>query len=417
VYIRRVTIHNVRGFGEIDLDFTRPDGRLAGWTVLAGRNGAGKSSFLKVLAAAAVGSGEAVALGVSIFHWIKQGTKHGFVEVELDSTHPADTLRLDFRAESVSGEKPATLFLRQPGREPWYLAGYGPSRRLTGSATDQVSGVPEALGRLVTLFREEASLLESVTWLREIYLRRLEKGQPWLKLEKAVLALLNDGLLPDGALVEKIDSEGLWVQQHGARLPLTELSDGYRTTAALVMDMVRTLHQCFGELRVQSTRDEEGDYLRVLHEGVVLIDEVDLHLHVSWQKRIGFWLKRHFPNIQFIVTTHSPFVCQAADLRGLIRLPAPGENRTAEHVSEELYNTVVNGSLDEAVLNDLFGLETPYSQQTEKLRERVGELEARLQAGEATPDEEEEFDRLSARLPQTLPSAVEQALRKLAADV
>jgi predicted ATP-binding protein involved in virulence len=40
--------------------------------------------------------------------------------------------------------------------------------------------------------------------------------------------------------------------------------------------------------------------------GVVIIDEIDAHLHVSWQKRIGGWLKTHFPNIQFIVTTHSP---------------------------------------------------------------------------------------------------------------
>src|SRR6185436_1569747 len=130
-------------------------------------------------------------------------------------------------------------------------------------------------------------------WLREIYLRRLEKGQPWLKLENSVLALLNDGLLPDGARVEKIDSEALWVIQQGVRLPLVELSDGYRTTAALMMDMIRNLHQCFGDLQVGEAKDDKGSYLRVLHEGVVLIDEADLHLHTSWQKRIGFWLKRH----------------------------------------------------------------------------------------------------------------------------
>ena len=50
------------------------------------------------------------------------------------------------------------------------------------------------------------------------------------------------------------------------------------------------------------------------YEGVILIDEIDAHLHPAWQKRIGFWLKAHFPNIQFIVTTHSPFICQAADI-------------------------------------------------------------------------------------------------------
>lgn len=432
MYIRGVTIRNVRGFKEVDLDFTRPDGSLAGWTVLAGRNGSGKSSLLRLMALTVYGTVQTAQLHGNIGSWLREGATEGSSSVSLildrtevnGSGSPStvdwnvgwlegfDGSRLEYDVEPPSNEA-----IRQ--RQRYFLAGYGPYRRLIGS-TEGAQSLMAGTGpvaRIVTLFREDASLFESVTWLREIYLRRLEKGEPWLKLEDSVFALLNDGLLPNGAKVEKIDSEGLWVSQQGARLPLTELSDGYRTTAALVMDMIRSLHQCFGELRIQKAKDEEGRYLRVLHEGVVLIDEVDLHLHVSWQKRIGFWLKRHFPNIQFIVTTHSPFVCQAADPGGLIRLPAPGEDRPAEHVSEDLYNTVINGSLDEAVLTDLFGLETPYSEETEKLRERVAELEARLQSGEATPAEESEFDQLSARLPQTLPTAVEQALRKLAADV
>jgi len=185
--------------------------------------------------------------------------------------------------------------------------------------------------------------------------------------------------------------------------------------AALVMDIVRHMENAFGGLRIEPAEDEEGPFQRVLHTGVVLIDEVDLHLHVSWQKRIGFWLKRHFPNIQFIVTTHSPFICQAADARGLIRLPAPGEDRPAEHVSEELYNTVVNGSIDDAVLTELFGLETPYSEPAERLREEIARLEVKLQTGKATDKDRREFQELRARLPQNLSADVEQALRKLAA--
>lgn len=436
MYIRRVKIRNVRGFKEVDLDFTRPEGSFAGWTVLAGRNGSGKSSLLRLIAITTYSTYTTVQLHGNIGGWLREGALGGTSQVTV-ALNPAELpssgspLTADWTVEWLEGVDGSKLEhdkeLSSRGaraedllqRQRYFLAGYGPYRRLAGSAegAQSLMAGANAVARVVTLFREDASLLESVTWLREIYLRRLEKGQPWRDLENSVLALLNDGLLPDGAEVEKIDSEGLWVNQQGARLPLSELSDGYRTTAALVMDIIRNIHQCFGELRIERAVDQEGSGLRVLHEGVVLIDEVDLHLHVFWQKRIGFWLKRHFPNIQFIVTTHSPFICQAADPRGLIRLPAPGENRPAEHVSEDLYNTVVNGSLDEAVLTDLFGLETPYSEQTERLRERVGELEARLQAGEATPDEEQEFDQLSARLPQTLPTAVEQALRKLAADV
>jgi predicted ATP-binding protein involved in virulence len=273
---------------------------------------------------------------------------------------------------------------------------------------------PDRIARLVSLFREDASLVECVEWLREIYLWALEKKQGAQELLDSVISLLNDGLLPDHVLVERIDSNGLWVLQHGARLPLDQLSDGYRTTAALVMDIVRHLYRCFGRLEIVEATDDDGIFLEVPHGGVFLIDEVDLHLHVSWQKQIGFWLKRHFPRIQFIVTTHSPFICQAADTRGLIRLPAPGEVKQAKHVSETLYNTIVNGGADDAVLTELFGLESPYSAESERLRERIAHLETLLQSGKARERDRRELKDLRARLPQNLTADVEQALRKLA---
>lgn len=441
MHVRRVRIKNIRGFTEVDLDFSRPDGSLAGWTVLAGRNGSGKSTFLKAIALAVSGVELTRPLLGGFGDWIRSGTAKAQVEIDLtasagcdiynDEAHSlAEDLKVgllwtlsDRRSEprlgaSVSANGDVLFGPWSTHPQGWFIAGYGPYRRLPGNALEamRVFEEPPRLAALVSLFSENSSLAECVTWLREIYLRRLEKKPGAQDLEDAVLDLLKDGLLPDKVLVENIDSEGLWVRQYGARLPLTQLSDGYRTTAALIMDLVRHLHRSYGELKIEQSQDDEGLYQRVLHEGVVLIDEVDLHLHVSWQKRIGFWLKRHFPNIQFIVTTHSPFVCQAADPRGLIRLPAPGEDRPVEHVSEELYNTVVNGSADDAVLTELFGLETSYSEESERLRERVAQLEALLQSGKAKEKDRKELSELRSRLPQTLTSDVDQALRKLAAD-
>jgi energy-coupling factor transporter ATP-binding protein EcfA2 len=304
------------------------------------------------------------------------------------------------------------------GREKLFLAGYGPYRRLSGHAVDaqRLMDGPEPIARVVSLFREDSSLVESVGWLREIYLQRLENKPGAAELEKSVLALLDDGLLPDGVRVDQVDSEGLWVFQREVRLPLRELSDGYRTVAALVMDIVRHLYRTFGALQIEEATDAEGSFQRVSHQGVVLIDEVDLHLHVSWQQRIGFWLKRHFPNLQFIVTTHSPFICQAADPKGLIRLPAPKEERSAEHVSEDLYNTVVHGSIDDAILTELFGMESPYSEETERLRAEVARLEAALQMGNATEADRAALEELRTQLPRTMSSSVEQALRALAVE-
>ena len=104
------------------------------------------------------------------------------------------------------------------------------------------------------------------------------------------------------------------------------------------------------------------------YSGVILIDEVDAHLHVSWQKIIGTWLKEHFPEIQFIVTTHSPYICQSADPGGLILLPGPNEPYPPHAISEDLYERIVYGSGDDAILTELFGVETPYSAEAEKMR-------------------------------------------------
>jgi energy-coupling factor transporter ATP-binding protein EcfA2 len=446
LHIQWVKIRNVRSFREVDLDLTRPGGDSSGWTVLAGRNGSGKSTLLRALALAVSGPETAHALYGSFAHWIHRGQSAAeataLVEPASDEGSVVSpdvpknsrfggkarvraSLNWELTSEeprlssptSVEGNIAEPLSLWR-GEKGWFLAGYGPYRRLSGHATDaqRLMTGPDRIARVVSLFREDSSLIECVQWLREIYLRRLEAKPGAAELERAVLSLLNDGLLPDGVTVQKVDSDGLWVAQHGARLPLNELSDGYRTTAALVMDIVRHLHRAFDRLDIEPAEDAEGTFQRVSHSGVVLIDEVELHLHVSWQKRIGFWLKRHFPNIQFIVTTHSPFVCQAADPRGLIRLPAPGEDRPVEHVSEELYYTVVNGSADDAVMTELFGLETPYSEQSEKLRDEVAHLEARLQTGKATEKEEKELEELRSQIPQTPTGSIEQLLRKLTVD-
>ncbi len=146
---------------------------------------------------------------------------------------------------------------------------------------------------------------------------------------------------------------------------------------------------------------------------MVLIDEIDVHLHVSWQQQVGFWLKSRFPKIQFIVTTHSPFICQAADPNGLIRLPGPGDQGRPEHVSQDVYNTVVNGGADEAVLSELFGLDRPHSKKAEQLRERVAELEARDLDGGISEAELAELESLRQQLPGNPDAMLDRTLRKL----
>jgi energy-coupling factor transporter ATP-binding protein EcfA2 len=141
---------------------------------------------------------------------------------------------------------------------------------------------------------------------------------------------------------------------------------------------------------------------------VVLIDDVDVRLHPSWQQRLGFWLTRRFPRVQFIVATQSPYVCQAADPGGLIRLAGPREDYAAEVVGEELYQRIAYGSADDAALSALFGLESAYSERAERVRAELVALERALVRGQAGAEEEERHRELSRLLTSSTATRAEE---------
>jgi energy-coupling factor transporter ATP-binding protein EcfA2 len=415
----------------VELDLTRPTNSLAGWTVVAGRNGSGKTTLLRAIALAIAGPSIARNVVDSFDGWISQGADSAVTTVDLigasdDALLTSDRLRdgpviTALHWSRTNGPEPrlaAGKGTRRAGHGPWaenpkgwMLAAYGPFRHVSDviGEAQVFSGSTIRSSAIMSLYREDVSLSESVTWLRDVYLRRLEGSQSFAQLEGNVLRLLGDGLLPDDARVTRVTADGLWITQDGVELPLRELSEGYRTAAALVLDIIRRIYAAFGDLRVEHVDGQ----VQVQNSGVVLIDEVDAHLHVSWQQGIGFWLKRHFPSIQFIVSTHSPFACQAADPAGLIRMPGPGTNLRPDHVPPSTFTQVVNGSVDEAVLSELFGLERSYSPESERLRDQLAKLEVAAIRGTPSQDDIAEISRLRSQLPQTLSSDVAAAVRRL----
>jgi AAA domain, putative AbiEii toxin, Type IV TA system/AAA domain len=443
MFISHVKLQNITCFHDsrdVDLELTRPDGSHAGWTVIAGRNGSGKTSLLRAVALAVSGPAVARNLVPDFEDWITVGKDQGSAEVRLtydvgvdrwsgSGRTPKDTFTAGLkwtadvgRGTSVRrGIQPAlgvfgtrNYFSRGPWQDNptgWFCAAYGPFRRLVGGSGDaqRLMLSPGPVARLASLFHEDASLTEGVGWLIEQHLRSLEKRPGAAELKAGAISVLADGLLPDGYRIVDVDSDGLWVVSEGHRFPLREMSDGYRTVAALVVDLIKQIHEAFGTLRF----DHPSDVPAITSPGVVIIDEADAHLHVSWQKRIGGWLKRHFPNIQFIVTTHSPYICQAADEGGLIRLPGPDEEEPPRVVNQDLYERVVFGSGDDAVLSELFGLDTPYSEQAEQLRHQLVSLEVAVVSGEASEDELGRYQALRHRLTSSPVARTEEVAARL----
>ena len=119
-------------------------------------------------------------------------------------------------------------------------------------------------------------------------------------------------------------------------LPFRMLSDGERNMLAMVADIAR-------RAAILNPHLEE----RVLAEtpGIVLIDELDLHLHPRWQRRVVDNLRETFPKFQFIATTHSPFIIQALRPGELIDLnerePAEYENQPIEDIAENVLGVEV----------------------------------------------------------------------------
>ncbi|MFH8471692.1 AAA family ATPase [Streptomyces sp. NPDC018000] len=456
MYVSRVSVQDIKSFHgprQVDLTLTRPDGTHAGWTVLAGRNGSGKTTLLQAIALALSGSTAARSLMPSFANWVTQGAAEGNVEVLItfeelydrftdgSSQDPPLTAGLKWIVPREHASDRGVRFTRgvQPSIEEtgdqgklnyearrgpwednpmgWFCASYGPFRQLAGSAeVELLSHAPGPVARHVHLFHENAALADGLSWLVGVHLRALE-GRPGAEeLKEAALAILRDGLLPDGYRIEGVDSEGLWVEREGKRFPLREMSDGFRAVAALVMDILKRIHRAYGYLR---RRSPEQDPLLSHAPGVVLIDEIDAHLHVSWQRRIGPWMTSHFPNIQFIVTTHSPYICQSADPGGLVLLPGANENATPRVVSTEQFERVVYGSGDDAVLSDLFGLDTPYSEQAEQIRAELVALEWDILHGRANAEainRHREIKRLLTSSPTARLDEMSARLKDLADD-
>jgi hypothetical protein len=224
-------------------------------------------------------------------------------------------------------------------------------------------------------------------WLRNLSHKKLEGKAAESDQLDLLLEILGDDLMPNQISVDRVDSGGLWLKdRNGLQLAWTEMSDGYRSALALLADILRHLIVAYG-IDGLAARDADGK-IYITRGGVVLIDEIDAHLHPEWQREIGFWLKRHFPKVQFLVTTHSPIICQAADENGLFVLPEPGGASQPRALTPEEYKKTIASRPDTILLGPAFGLQNTRSPRAVKGRADYAKLQAKMRAGGSLTGEE-----------------------------
>ena len=138
--------------------------------------------------------------------------------------------------------------------------------------------------------------------------------------------------------------------EDGRAAPWSELSDGYHVFTALVADIAR---------RAVMLNEFDGAEAPAKVEGVVLIDEIDLHLHPRWQREALPRLRDVFPKLQLIVTTHSPQVLSSAENRQVRQLI---DSRPQEH------GVFVEGRDTNAILREYMHTEDRSAEGTAALR-------------------------------------------------
>ena len=132
-------------------------------------------------------------------------------------------------------------------------------------------------------------------------------------------------------------------------IPLNQMSDGYKSTLSLIADIA---------YRMAMLNPQLQENILSQTEGIVFIDEIDLHLHPAWQQRILNDLQTIFPKVQFIVTTHAPAVINSVRSENLRLL----EGNEAFAPSGEVYGKdtnliisgVMGGSERPTIVKELF---------------------------------------------------------------
>ena len=174
---------------------------------------------------------------------------------------------------------------------------------------------------------------------------------------------------------------GLRFRTRNGNVPLDGLSLGHRTVTAWIVDLAWRLVRRY------------PDSPKPLEEpAIVLIDEIDLHVHPRWQRRIMAQFSHHFTNVQFVATTHSPLmITSMRDVNvAVLKQPEAGDHVVIENDPE-----VVEGWRFDQILVSLFGLETARSLRVEDL---MKEREILLGKESLTPQDRERLRNIAEKL-------------------
>ena len=403
MYIDRIDLQNFRSFRKAGIDFLHPDQdfdqlgmprpRFGNVNLLLGNNGFGKTTLLKAIALACLGPAVGRA-GIYPYRLVRQEPRAGassarstakaaaaeavvrarFTPHEQDHV-PAGIARLESDVRVRRQIDLEELEWVHPDEKAWhpiyssesdalFFVGYGASRRVEQKERfdpgQRKSRVFARAQRVQSLFEDTYSLVPLNGWLPAY---RLENKGRFVEITDLLNTLAGKGHYQ---FTGKLEAGEYLFERGGLLVPFPALSDGYRAFLGWVGDLL--YHVCM--------TCPPGKKL-VENRGIVMVDEIDLHLHPKWQMDVLPTLAKALPNIQFIVTSHSPLIVGSLEWMNIVTMkPSAGQASTLARIR----NAVHGLDADQVLLTEFFGLETTRAQGS---RRAIKELSLKARSGDA----------------------------------
>ena len=408
LYLKRLRLENMRGFKDADISFVDEDGGFRQMTIVLGANGSGKSTLLRALAVGLCQQKEASrligALSGDFVRINRNGNRADKAVITLDLFDPENPEEVYWTCTEVerddSGQE--TLDKTTSANFPWsaiFTCGYGVNRG-TGQRSEQAPSTYSRSDALATLFDDNAALVDPEDTLRALKLASLGDEDPtgkgeerFQKIQNHLKALLQ--LQP--AYTIDVTSKEVKVSGAWGRLPFHALGDGYRGTSGWFLDLCRRAH-------IADRLPIDG-----LPAGIVLIDEIDEHLHPRWKKGLIPILRKRFPRLQFVGTTHSAMSivnCTAAELWA----------SELKHTVASLHDLggPAGHTADTILRGEWFGLTSTLDDGSEKILKRYQEA---VQKGRPEAEVAPLREALRLRLGRLVESPLDELALEIAAEV
>jgi uncharacterized protein (TIGR02646 family) len=328
--IKRIEITNFKSIKNLIIDLNDQHSELTPCLTLLGENSAGKSSVLQAIALCLMGGSLLNKLKLDLSRFIPRGNTRWKlrrirpkVKIQYDSDQSVeleiDPVKLEFKSDYF----PSSVVLA-----------YG-SRRFFNENSKRSNIV----NRVKTLFDPLATISNPLNWL---------KTTTNHEFDAVVRALRFIFVLRDEDDILKDEFGRIFVKANGIETPIEDLSEGYKSLFAMAVDIIKLLVDTYGN--IEQAR------------GIVLIDEIETHLHPRWKLKVMSAFRQAFPQVQFIVSTHDP-LCLRGMQQGEVQVLFRDEHHGVDNVSE--LPNIKNLRTEQLLTSDFFGLKSTVDKELE----------------------------------------------------